>query len=75
MRKHETRAEGLFFGVGMALFFPAEHETTVDIQDGYIKISQESVEFPNAFVLLTEHQFVEMLNRSQHLLKELRGTQ
>ena len=75
MRKHETRAEGLFFGVDMALYFQAEHETTVDVQDGYIKISQESMEFPNAFVLLTEHQFMEMLNRSQHLLNELRGTE
>lgn len=52
----------------MSLFFPKEIATHIFVRDGYICFEQTDT---GNFIELTRHQFLEIYNRSKHLLEEL----
>ena len=59
----------------MALHFLAENETYVAGSEGYIEITQTLRDGQQATIFLTEHQFMEIYNRSKHIIEELRGSE
>ena len=57
----------------MALYFPAEAETMVAGEEGFISITQTPPSGIEVVVWLSVHQFQEIWNREKSLIAEARG--